>query len=156
MKNNSVRNVIICIVILLVFPIVYIVVKDIINKEKNDYSEFLKNYEVNEYIPTYVSDEDMARIYLNDYIHTMYQDTNAAYELLNDEYRTKRFGSYENYKNYVYSLNFSSYELNKYYVDKKEGYIYFGVYDKNNNLFIFKTNGVMQYEVYLDDYTVEI
>ena len=30
------------------------------------------------------------------------------------------------------------------------------VYDNNGNFFAFKTKGVMQYSVYLDDYTVEI
>mgnify|MGYP003293480765 CR=1 FL=1 len=38
----------------------------------DDNIESLKNYKVNEYIPTYVSDEAMARIYLNEYIYNMY------------------------------------------------------------------------------------
>lgn len=152
----EVRNVVIFIVILLVFTVLYIVIDRITNQDELGYEEFLKNYEVNEYIPVYVSDEDMAKIYLNEYINTMYLNTEKAYELLDKEYRSKRFGNITNYKNYVNSLNYSSYKLDKFYVKTSDEYKIFGVYDTNGNVFIFKTNGVMQYTVYLDDYTVEI
>ena len=98
----------------------------------------------------------MAKIYLNDYIHNMYYDIESAYNSLDIEYRNKRFGTIENYKNYVYSLGYSSYTLSSYYKKDVSGYIIFGVYDNNGNFFAFKTKGVMQYSVYLDDYTVEI
>ena len=98
----------------------------------------------------------MARIYLNDYVHTLFTDTEFAYNLLDEEYKNKKFGSYESFQNYVNSLPESGYNLLKYYKKDKKGYTIFGVYDKNDNLFIFKTKGVMQYSVYLDDYTVEI
>ena len=70
--------------------------------------------------------------------------------------REKKFVDLNSYINYVNSLNYSTYELSQYYVDNKGGNKIFGVYDNNGNLFVFKTNGVMQYTVYLDDYTVEI
>ena len=78
-----------------------------------EYEDYLKNYEVNEYIATYVTDEDMAKIYLNDYIQNMYFDIEYAYSLLDEEYRNKKFGSLESYKTYVYSLNYSTYEMAK-------------------------------------------
>ena len=155
-NNKEAKNIIIFILIILVFSGAYIVIDKIVNKETNQYGEYLKNYEVNEYIPTYISDEDMAKIYLNDYVHTMYSDIEKAYLLLDKEYREKKFGNITNYEIYVNSLTYSSYKLEKFYVDSINGYKIFGVYDTNNNLFIFKTDGVMQYTVYLDDYTVEI
>ena len=156
MKNKSVRNMIIIALDILIFTGVYFLLKFLTQDNSLGYDNYLKNYEVNEYIPTYVTDEDMAKIYLNDYIHNMYFDTNVAYNLLDEEYRNKKFGSFENYQNYVYSLNYSTYEMERYYKTSKDGYLIFGVYDKNGNFFAFKTKGVMQYTVYLDDYTVEI
>ena len=117
---------------------------------------YLKNYEFNEYIPTYISDEDMAKIYLNDYIQKMYYDVETAYNLLDEEYRNKKFGGIENYKKYINSLPNSNYKLSTYYRYEKKGYIIFGVTDQNSNMYIFKTKGVMQYKVFLDDSTVEI
>ena len=156
MKNNSnpVKNLIIFIVILASFSITYILIDKFTEKEEKII--YLKNYEVNEYIPTYISDEDMAKIYLNDYVYKMYSNPEEAYNLLDEEYRNEKFGSLEKYIDYVYSLQYDVYTLTKYYKQEKNGYIIFGVYDKNDNLYIFKTKGVLQYKVYLDDYTVEI
>lgn len=133
----------------------YFLLNHFFEKDEEVY-EYLKNYKVNEYIPTYVSDEDMARIYLNDYINNMRYNVEKAYSLLDKEYRNKKFGSLENYKSYISSLQTTSYKLSTYYKNSKNGYIIFGVTDQNSNLYIFKTKGVMQYSVFLDDYTVEI
>ena len=86
----------------------------------------------------------------------MYSDPERAYELLDEKYRMKKFGNIENFKEYINNLNYTTYKVDKYYVDDKVNYTIYGVYDKNGNLFIFKTEGVMKYTVYLDDYTVEI
>ena len=154
-NNNPIKIVFIAIVSIAIFTIIYLVI-NYFNEKNQDTIDYIKNYEINEFIPTYISDEDMARIYLNDFVHTMFYETKYAYSLLDDEYKNKKFGSYENFENYVNSLEFSSYNLLKYYKKQKKEYTIFGVYDKNNNIFIFKTKGVMQYSVYLDDYTVEI
>lgn len=156
MKDSPIKNIIIGIVIVLVFIGVYFLLKYFTKEDLGKKETFLKNYKVNEYIPTYISDEDMAKIYLNDYIHNMYYDVNKAYDLLDNEYKNAKFGSLESYKNYVKSLNYKTYKLARYYKKEVKGSIIFGVYDENSNLYIFKTNGVMQYTVYLDDYTVEI
>ena len=156
MKNNKeIRNVLIFGAILLTFVGLYMLLDKYLNKEEVD-QEFLKNYEVNEYIPTYISDEDLTKIYLNEYVYIMFSDIEKAYELLDKEYREKRFGSIEFFKEYVNGLTYSNYKLDRFYVDNKGKYIIYGAFDTNGNIFIFKTNGVMQYTVYLDDYTVEI
>ena len=156
MKDSSIKRVILVVALLLVFSLAYLLIKHFTEDDSLEYEDYLKDYEVNEYISVYVTDEDMARRYLNDYIHNMYFDIEYAYSLLDEEYRNKKFGSLDNYKNYVYSLTYPTYELAKYYKTSSDGYLIFGVYDKNGNLFVFKTKGVMQYTVYLDDYTVEI
>lgn len=156
MKNNPIKYGIIIGVIVLLFVGSYFLITKMKEDNSLGYEEYLKNYEVNEYILTYVSDEDMAKIYLNDYIHNMYYNVEKAYNSLDEEYRNKKFGNIDNYKNYVNSLTYATYDMVKYYKHDSDGYIIFGVYDKNGNFFAFKTKGVMQYIVYLDDYTVEI
>lgn len=154
--NNNTRNIIIIIALLALFTGGYLLLNKFTNNNSPDYDEYLKNYKVNEYIVTYVSDEDMAKIYLNEYVHNMYYDVELAYNTLDKEYRKNKFGNLDNYKNYVRSLGYSNIKISKYYKEEKGGYIIFGIYDTNGNMYIFKTKGVMQYSVYLDDYTVEI
>lgn len=154
MKNNPIKSIIIIVVIIAVFTLSYFVLDKLLNKEVEE--DYLKNYGVNEFIPTYVSDEDMARIYFNEYIYKTHINIEDAYNLLDEEYRNKKFGNIENYRNYLYNSYSENYKFSKYYKREKGGYIIFGVYDSNNNLYVFKTKGVLQYKVYLDDYTVEI
>lgn len=159
MKDNKIKTLIVIIIFAILFICLYFCISYIFKKNDTDNEEkmnYLKNYEVNQYIPTYISDEAMAKIYLNDYIYNMYYDTKKAYELLDIDYRTQKFGSYENYITYVNSLTYSTYKLEKYYKEVSGEYIIFGVYDSNGLFYAFKTNGVLQYSVYLDDYTVEI
>ena len=120
------------------------------------YEMIPKTYNVNEYTNIIISDADMAQIYLDDYINNIGNDMNKSYYLLDEEYRVKKFGSLENYINYLNNLNYQSYNVEKYYKKDLGKYIVYGVYDQNGNFFAFKTEGVMQYSVYLDDYTVEI
>lgn len=156
MNNKNVKLVIYIVSIMVIFTIVFIVLNNLLKNKEKGYDEYLKNYKVNEYIPTYVSDEDMAKIYLKDYIHNMFYDIEAAYDSLDIEYKNKKFGSLDNYKKYVYSLDNTSYVVSSYYKKDKNGYIYFGVYDTFGNTYVFKTKGVMQYSVFLDEETVEI
>lgn len=156
MKNNPIKTIIFVVIIIISLTALYLILDKLFTPKNVYEGTYLKNYKVNEYISTYISDEDMAKIYLNDYIHNMYYDVEKAYNLLDQEYRDKRFGSIEKYKAYVRTLNYSTYNLESYYKKTKEGYIIFGVRDENFNLFIFKTKGVMQYKVFLDDFTVEI
>lgn len=156
MNEKPVKYFIIIVAIISIFTIIYLILDKFLNSNNEEMVEYLKDYEVNQYIPTYVSDEGMAKIYLNDYIKKTYYDIEGAYELLDEEYRDKKFASLDDFKNYIYSNTNLNYKLQKYYKITKDGYIIFGVYDERDNLFIFKTKGVMQYSVYLDDYTVEI
>ena len=151
-KKNIVGYVVACIIIVAVVAIVIIFKNK--NNAKDEYEQYLKKYKVNEYIPVYISDEEMAKIYLNDFLYQIAYDMDNAYELLDEEYRNKKFGSIDNFIDYINSLEYQSFKLKSYY-KSNDGTI-FKAYDANDNLYIFKVNGVMQYKVYLDDYTVEI
>ena len=149
-ENNTVLLVIFFIIILL--GIVYLprLFRD--NNDFDKYYEDLKNYKVNEYIPILVDDEQMAKKYLNDYINNIIKDLDATYDLIDLEYRNKRFSSIDDYKNYVYSLNLSkSDKVVKYSTYESGKYKYYDIYDSNNNHFIFKTLGVLQYKILFEE-----
>ncbi len=111
-----------------------------------------KTYGVNEYSPMNITKEQMANIYLNDFKYNLYNDINYAYQLLNKEYRDLKFGSIENFNNYVNNLNYKDMTIDR-YIDEDN---LITVYTEDDNVYIFKIISVMEYEVYLDDYTVEI
>ncbi len=154
MDKKQVKTVIIIAVLISVFVLSYLVIKKYKEDNSLGYIEYLKHYEANEYISTYISDEDMARRYLNDFMYTVYHDLSASYNLLNEEYRDAKFKSINEYSNYIKSLNYPT--MDKYYKKDANGYIIFGIYTKDGHYFGFKTKGVMQYSVYLDEETVEI
>lgn len=120
------------------------------------YEMIPKTYDINEYTNIIISDEDMARIYLNDFINSVGYNAQASYYLLDEEYRNMRFGNIDNYISYISNFNYSNYDVSSYYKKEIDGYTIFGVYDQNGNFFAFKTSGVMQYSVFLDEDTVEI
>lgn len=111
-----------------------------------------KKYDVNEYISTKISDQDMCIKYLSDYLSVLSQNINDAYNLLDVEYRNKKFGNIQNFTSYINQKSATFSEVSKYRIS---GNVYY-VYDKSDNLFIFSTKGVMSYKVYFDDETVDI
>ena len=113
-----------------------------------------KTYGVNEYSPVNITDEQMANIYLNDFRYNLFNDINYAYQLLNIDYRNKKFGSINSFINYINSLNYNNMSIDRYSVSSDNKFI--TVYTKGNYKYIFKVISVMEYEVYMDDYTVEI
>ena len=157
-ESNFSNVIIVIIVIILILSIVYlpkIIKKDYGNVNSDKYFEEIKNYGVNEYIPTMVDDEQMSRKYLNDFKNALVNDLDASYNLLDHDYRNEIFGSVSEYKKYLSSLDLTRMtELDKWATYDKNGYKYYDLYDKNGNRFIFKTKGVMQYEVLFEDYDI--
>ena len=125
------------------------------NSNSSKYNNIIKDkYGVNEYIAIYVDDEQMTRKYLMDYLNNVFNDIDSSYNLLNQEYREYKFGGVERYKDYINSLNLSmSTSIYKYATYERRGYKYYDLYDKSGNRFIFRTKGVLQYEVLFEDYT---
>ena len=111
-----------------------------------------KKYESNEYYNLNITDQELCTIYLNDFISILSTDISKAYDMLDSDYRNTRFSDYNSFVNYINTIYSSISSVNTYKVEKDRYY----VYDKNGNVFIFVTNGVMNYKVYLDETTVKI
>lgn len=159
LKNK--KTIIICFVLLVVVIVfsLFIKNKNIFNSEERKYEEMLEKYEANQYIPIYVTESDIANKYLNDYKNLMLNDLNAAYELVNDSYKNKKFGSFEIFKEYIvdqYSLAFYNMSVKEYNVVNNNGYKFYYIRDTRDRLYIFKELSIMNYEVYLDNFTVDI
>ena len=132
---------------------------DILKEGNTEGFSYLKKYGSNEYVPVYVTEEDMVKKYLNDYKNNILNDIEEAYNSLNKEYREKRFGSLDKYQKYVNNfITMSTYsmEVDKYSVSSMSGDKIFNIYDKSGNQYIIREKSIMNYEVYLDEYTVVI
>lgn len=116
---------------------------------KNDYNEF-----------SFENVEDAVVIY--DYIskfkNSLVNDIENSYIMLDEEYRNKKFGNIEQYKEYVNEnmQKFLSISISKYKVDTKDDYMQYTCIDKNGNYYIFKETAIMNYTMLLDIYTVEL
>ena len=104
-----------------------------------------------------VTNEDMARNYLNDYINKALNYPELAYNLLDEEYKNKRFGNLEEYKNNM-SENENQMEnttMVKYGVNEKDNYTEYIIVDNFDNYYTIKENGIMNYTILLDNYTIK-
>lgn len=116
--------------------------------EKNDNNEVKK---------LVLTDEQISIKYFNDYKNLLSDDIEKLYNRLDEQYRERCFGSLENFQQYVNSnkdsLNNST--LSKYQVNTKDDYIQYICLDENGNYYIFNATAVMQYDLFLDTYTIE-
>ncbi len=158
LKKNY-KLIIVCLIIIISIPVIYLVFNYNDSLEKASVSDDKKTYDAQEYLPILVKEEDVVKIYMNEYKNNMIFDSNEAYNSLNKEYRDKKFGSYEKYKEYLdefISDSTYSLEVDSYSVNNINGFKVFNIYDKDGNQYIFKEISIMNYEVYLDPYSVEI
>lgn len=126
------------------------------NKSKSDELTISKN-KYNLFKNINVTNEDMARNYLNDYINKALNYPELAYNLLDEEYKNKRFGNLEEYKNNM-SENENQMEnttMVKYGVNEKDNYTEYIIVDNFDNYYTIKENGIMDYTILLDNYTIK-
>lgn len=123
----------------------------------NNYDSIEKNeYNIFEY--SNIEDNVIVNDYLSRYKNILVKDIKEAYDLLDEDYRNKRFDDYSQYEKYVtdnkrqlLSVTFTKYKtLDK---DGKKEYV---CIDKNNNYYIFKETAIMDFKMYLDDYTIDL
>jgi hypothetical protein len=148
---------------LFIIVILIIVILVVSKNSKNDtstYNEksYLHDYKENEVNYVYISEEDMANKYLSDYINLLINNPKEAYERLNQNYRANKFPSYESFSYYLQDLlstQFLESKVSKYSVYTKDEFKYYDIIDGDNNNIIFKEISIMNYEVFLDNYTVK-
>ena len=159
------------------------IVKDEQNNENKQVSIPKKTY--NYYRSTHISNEDLVRMYYVDFIKLMFQDTEQAYLMLNEEYKNAKFGNINNFKKYInnnkeflltaYNVetadssnynNYSDYykyvesnsdfKMKSYSVSSNDEYTQCVCGNITGSNWIFNARNPMDYEVYLDSYTIDL
>ena len=160
LKKNK-KTIFICFCLIIFILICYFGYYYLFSNKDNsvDEIEIKKHYDINEINYKYVLENDVVKIYYNEFRNDMLFDRNEAYNLLNEDYRNERFGSLEEFNNYLdgfVSEALYSNSVDKYSVNYVNGKKVFNIIDDSGNQYIIKENSIMNYEVYLDEYTVII
>ena len=101
---------------------------------------------------TYITDE------FNTYKRDLLYNRTRAYKLLNTEYSTKKFGTQLSFENYVKSniYKLGTMTLSKYQKKQADSHTQYICVDLNQNYYIFNENGIMNFNVILDTYTINL
>lgn len=161
MKNKKIIFVCILIIVLVVGGYYLVNLYKINTSEVvfEEPDEEIKSYEANEYIPIYMTQEEVMKKYLTDFKNTMLTDPESAYYLLNEEYRNFKYDNIEDFVSYVNEIkSVALYQLtvDKYDVKNINGNKIFDIVGTDGNRYIIKELSIMNYEVYLDNYTTTI
>lgn len=105
-----------------------------------------------------VSSEEMCRKYLKDFIEKELNNPEEAYLIIDEEYKKKRFSGFDEYQAYVNNLRemLKYASLSKYDVQVKDNYTEYILVDNYNNSYTVRTNGIWDYTILLDNYTIKV
>ena len=118
-------------------------------KEQNiEYNEYNSNKRI------ILSKEERIQKYYQNFQKIVKYNIEEAYNMLNEEYRNKRFGDIEKFKQYINNVKNSG-SLEKYRVVEYEDYIEYIYRDEYNNYYIFNSTSAFEYNVMLDIYTID-
>lgn len=124
-----------------------ILVSDSIEKNENNVYEY-KTIDENTYV------QDLFLKFKNE----MLFDRELTYSILNEEYREKRFGDFLSFENYAKKNIISNVKmkLSKYQKTVYKDYTEYVCIDQDGNYYIFNEYSVMNYNIILDTYTVNL
>ena len=113
----------------------------------------------NEFIHNLKDDLDMAKEYFNNYTEMLAYYNQDAANKLDIEYIKEKFGSKQNFYNYLDEIKYTIYtmQINKYKVYHTKYYTDYICTDQYENHYIFRQkNGITDYTVFMDSYTVDL
>ncbi len=105
-----------------------------------------------------ISDEAYVRDLFDKYKDEILYNQELAYEHLDEEYRIKRFGTLENFKQYAKDNVRTNVTMEVEQYQKKDmgTYTQYTCIDQDGRYYIFRENAVMDYDLILDTYTIDI
>lgn len=106
-------------------------------------------------IPT-VNNENIVRDYINQYKRLVLVAPEIVYEKFDETYRNQRFGSLENFENYITKNTdeIKSITLDEYLSNTYNDYTQYVGRDKYDNTYIFNEKDILDYTIQLDTYTI--
>ena len=111
----------------------------------------------NNKIPTVkINSETQCKNYLTEFKRMMLSNQEVAYEYLDKDYREKRFGNLNQFKNYINKNKdeLKSLSVSEYLVNVYDDYTEFVCKDKSGIIYIFDAETPLKYTVKLDTYTI--
>ena len=156
MQSNSVKQIIICIIILLLCGIGAFFVKEYLLDEEQELSsntEIKEKYEYNEYSLVNVTNEIIIQRYFVDFKEKMLNSKEDAYKLLDSDTKEK-YDDYNSFKEYVDNSleELKNSYIVRYDIQKNGSTTNYIVVDQYNNKYTFKAKAVLVYTVNLDLY----
>ena len=105
----------------------------------------------------YINNVKQMEIYLEDFVFEIFNNIENAYNLLNEEYRTRRFGNINEFVEYVTEKQnqIRNIKIVQYSVDDEGGTKVYKGTDEYGNYYQIIENAYMEYEVILDNYTMQ-
>lgn len=112
----------------------------------------------NTFVTSPTTNEDSAKDYINLYKRLILGDIEEAYKLLEESYKTAKFGSIDNFRKYVEKnkKEIIRIRVEKYQVAQKDGYTQYVCIDQNENYYIIREKGMLDYTLILDTYTIDL
>lgn len=120
--------------------------------------EKIENNTYNKYTYNIIDDETHSSNLFKDYINGLIYNTRYIYNKLNEEYRETKFGSFAEFTSYVEDNYYKLITpvLNSYQRTEEEDYTQYVLLASNEKYYIFYETAIMQYELILDTYTIDI
>lgn len=115
--------------------------------------------ENNEFFQAYITAEDIPSEYISIYKGLALGAPEKLYELLDEEYRNEKFGSIEEFKNYIEEnkAQIITAQLQKYQVQVEGSKVRYICMDKKGNYYIINQNEALNdYTMILDAYTIDL
>lgn len=125
--------------------------------EKELEIDSIKNKQYNTFENNGVKESDIFEEYFESYKNSMIYNTNDAYNKLDEAYAKQRFGNKEKFKENIEVRKniLSSEHVSKYTIVSREGYKDYKCISNYGNIVTFrKKNGILDYVVILDNYTI--
>lgn len=116
----------------------------------------IEKNENNQYKTAVVNMENIVVEYFNFYKRLALAKPELAYQFLEEEYKQKRFGSEENFAQYIENNKeeIKKTAIKQYLVNNHEGYVEYVARDENGNYYIFHEKEVLDFTFTLDTYTI--
>lgn len=126
--------------------------------DMRNFSYSVDAQEYNKFQDKDADDEELVKDYFYIYKINALHNINKAFDLLNENYRKYRFRSIEEYSNYIdrYRNSLGNSELLKYTVSIENGVKQYVCIDSNEKYYIFNEESIMNFNVLLDSYTIDI
>lgn len=110
----------------------------------------------NNKIPTVkINSEIQCKNYLTEFKKIMLSNPDIAYEYLDNDYKVKRFGNLNQFKNYINNNEdeLKTLSVSEYFVNVYDDYTEFVCKDKSGIIYTFDAETPLKYNVKLDTYT---